>query len=145
MSDCDKYKGLLMGLIDGELTPEETGEVDAHLIKCSSCREEYEQLRETGNKIEVVSFDEPQDEILKKLWKSPYSRFTRNSGLFFVFAGWLSLIIYGLYEMFRSNEDPAFPKIAVAAVIVGFFVLLLTVVRERILTYKSDPYKEIKR
>ena len=69
MSDCEKYKGLLMGLIDGELTPEETGEVDAHLIKCSSCREEYEQLRETANKIEVVSFDEPQDEILKKLWK----------------------------------------------------------------------------
>ncbi len=145
MTDCNKYKGLLMGLIDGELTPEETGEVDAHLIKCNSCREEYEQLRETSAKIETVSFNEPQDEVLERLWKSPYSRLTRNTGLFFVFAGWLSLIIYGLYEAFRSNEEPLFPKIAVAAMIIGFVFLLLMVIRERILTYRTDPYKEVRR
>jgi anti-sigma factor RsiW len=145
MTDCDKYKALLMGLIDGELTPEEAGEVDAHLIKCNACREEYEQLRVTAAKIETVSLDEPQDEVLKRLWKSPYSRFTRNSGLFFVLAGWLSLIIYGLIEAFRSSEDPLFPKIAMAAMIIGFIVLLLLVIRERMVTYKTDPYKEVRR
>lgn len=145
MSDCEKYKGLLMGLIDGELTPEEANEINAHLIKCAECREEYEQLRETAARIETVSFREPRDKVLKSLWRSPYSRLTRNSGLILVFAGWLALIVYGLFEMFRSGDEPFFPKVAVAAVIFGFIVLLASVIRERIHTYKVDPYKEVER
>ena len=145
MTECEKYKGLLMGLIDGELTPQETSEVDAHLIRCASCREEYEQLRETADKIGTISFEEPHDQVLDKLWRSPYSRFTRNSGLLLVFAGWLSLVIYGLYEAFKSNDEPVFSKIAVAAVLIGFIILLITVVRERIISYKTDPYKEVRR
>lgn len=145
MKECEKYKGLLMGLIDKELTPKETSEINDHLIRCAECREEYEQLRETATKIETVSFVEPQDEVLRSLWKSPYSRFTRNSGLFLVFAGWIALIIYGFYEAFRSGEEPVFSKVAIAAVLFGFLVLLLSVIRERIHTYKSDPYKEVER
>lgn len=145
MKECEKYKGLLMGLIDKELTPEETSEINDHLIRCAECREEYEQLRETATKIETISFVEPQDEVLRNLWKRPYSRFTRNSGLFLVFAGWLSLIAYGLYEAFRSTEEPVFSKIATAAVLIGFIILLFSVIRERIHTYKADPYKEVKR
>jgi hypothetical protein len=145
MKECEKYKGLIMGLIDQELTPEETVEINDHLRRCEECREEYEQLRETAAKIETVSFVEPQEEALKKIWKSPYSRFTRNSGLFLVLAGWLSLVIYGLFQSFRSSEEPVFSKVAVAAVIIGFFILLFTVIRERIHEYKSDPYKEVER
>lgn len=145
MRDCEKYKPLLMGLIDQELTPEESSEVNAHLVKCEACREEYEQLRETGDKISAVSFDEPQDDVYKKLWKSPYSRFVRNSGLFLVLFGWISLFAYGLFEAFSNSEEPFFPKIALAAMIVGFFVLLFIVIRERIQTYKTDPYKEVRR
>ena len=145
MRDCEKCKGLLMGLIDGELTPEETSEINAHLIKCAECREEYEQLRETAVKIETISFEEPSDAILKKLWKSPYSRWTRHSALFLVFAGWLALIVYGLVEVFRSGHEPVFPKVAIAAIIFGFIILLFSVIRERIHTYKSDPYKEVRR
>ncbi len=145
MKDCEKYKGLMMGLIDQELSPEESGEINGHLIKCAACRQEYEQLRETGAKIETISFDEPQDEVLKRLWKRPYSRFTRNSGLFLVLAGWLTLFIYGIFEAIRSSEEPVFSKLAIAAVFIGFFILLFSVIRERIHTYKCDPYKEVKR
>ena len=145
MSDCEKYKPLLMGLIDGELTPDEAGDINGHLIKCAACREEYEQLRDTAAKIETVSFEEPHDEVLKKLWKSPYSRWTRASGLLLVLAGWLALIIYGLFEALRTSEEPLFSRMAVAAVIFGFLILLFSVIRERFHTYKTDPYREVKR
>ena len=143
--ECEKFKPLLMGLIDGELIPEETAEVNAHLIKCETCRTEYEELKDTAGKIDTVSFIEPQDEILRKLWKSPYSRFIRNSGLLLVLSGWLFLIVYALVEIFQSDGEPFLPKIAVAAVIVGFLVLLTSLIRERMHTYKVDPYKEVKR
>lgn len=145
MSDCEKYKGLLMGLIDDELTSEEAGDVNSHLIKCEACRKEYEELKETGASIGKASFIEPQDEVLSRLWKSPYSRFAKLSGLFLVIAGWISLVMYGLVQAIRSPDEPVFTRVAVAALIIGFIVLLLTVIRERIHSYKSDPYKEVKR
>ena len=145
MSECEKYKPLLMGLIDHELTPEESKEVNDHLRRCSDCREEYEDLRTTAAKIGAVSFEEPQDRDLKKIWKSPYSRFVRNSGLFLVLAGWLALILYGLVALFQDSGEPLFSRMAIAAVIIGFLVLLASVIRERLIAFKTDPYKEIER
>ena len=145
MKECDKYKGLLMGLIDDELTAEEASEVNAHLIKCASCREEYETLRTMAARIEKASFEEPTDEVLNRLWKRPYHRFMRNSGLFLVAAGYVALLVYALMEMLKSNGEPVFPKITFAAIVIGFVILLFTVIRERLHTYKTDPYKEVKR
>ena len=145
MKGCEKYKGLIMGLIDQELTPEETSELNDHLVKCADCRVEYEQLRDTGSKIETISFEEPQDAVLKKLWKSPYSRLAKVSGLAMVIIGWLVLVVYGVIEMLKDNSEPFFPKVAVVAVFLGFFILLIYVIRGRMKTYKMDPYKEVKR
>lgn len=140
-----KYKKLLMGLIDDELTSEEISDVQKHLNRCADCRREYDQLKDTAVKIKKVSFEEPQDKVLKKLWKSPFSRFTKISGLFMVIGGWVALLIYGLIESFRQTDEPVFTKIAIAAIFIGFFVLLTTVIRERIRTFKTDPYKEVER
>ena len=145
MGECEKYQGLLMGLIDNELTPEETAEINSHLIKCDNCRTEYGQLRETSDKIGTVSFAEPQDEVLEQLWKSPHSRLTRNSAFLFILGGVLAIIAYGLFEFLGSGEEAVIPKIAVVAIIIGCVILLFSVIRERIHTYKVDPYKEVKR
>lgn len=145
MKECSQYKSLLMGLMDNELTPEEVNEVDRHLIRCAECREEYEQLRETSGQIEKISFVEPADEVLENLWKMPYSRFTRNAGLFLVIGGYLALIIYALFQFLVDGTTPVFPKIVFAALIAGFFILLGSVIRERLHTFQSDPYKEVKR
>ena len=145
MNECLKYKKLLMGLIDNELTSEEITEVQQHLTRCADCRKEYEQLKDTGAKIKKVSFEEPQDKILQSLWRSPFSRFARMSGLFLVIGGWLALIIYAIIEILKQGEEPVFTKVAIAAVFIGFFVLLATVIRDRLKTYKTDPYKEVER
>ena len=143
MSACKKYKGLLMGLIDQELSPEEASEVNKHLHRCERCREEYEQLQETCNKIESISIKEPEDKILEKLWRSPYSRISKISGFLLVLFGWISLIVYTLVEWILHGSQGLFHKITIGAIILGFLVLLASVIRERIKGYKSDPYKEV--
>ena len=145
MNDCMKYKKLLMGLIDDELTSEEISDIQQHLTRCAECRKEYDELKRTGTKIKKVSFEEPQDKVLKSVWKSPFSRFARISSLIMIIGGWLVLIMYGLIEALSEGEGPVFTKIAVAAVFIGFFVLLATVIRDRIKTFKTDPYKEVER
>jgi len=143
--NCNTYKGLLMGLMDNELTPEESQEVNSHLIRCAHCREEYHRLQHASDKLKGISFTEPQDRELEKLWKSPYSRFARNFSLIIILAGWLILLAFGIFEALRAPGEPLLPKMAIAAMILGFVVLLVSVIRERIKTYKTDPYKEVEK
>ncbi|MCK5145418.1 zf-HC2 domain-containing protein [bacterium] len=145
MSDCKKYKTLLIGLMDGELSPEEIHDVNKHLVKCELCRNEYDALSSAGMEIEKVTFAEPSEAELNRLWKAPYSRWTKNSGLLMILIGWLTLIVYAVVEALRDSQEPLFSRLAVAAVIIGFLVLLVNVLRERIITYKNDPYKEVER
>jgi predicted anti-sigma-YlaC factor YlaD len=143
MGKCERYKPLLMGLIDQELTSEEAADVNQHLNRCSKCRTEYESLRETGARIGAVSFKEPEDEILETLWNPPYSHFTRISGLVMVIAGWVGLILYILYEWIVKSSGNLLPRIGVAVMAMGFVILLVNAIRERLAKYKVDPYKEI--
>jgi predicted anti-sigma-YlaC factor YlaD len=145
MAACETYQGLLMGLLDGELDPEEAQSVNTHLHRCAGCRQAYEQLRQSGKKIEAVSFTEPQDEVLNSLWKQPYSRLTRNASLLLILAGYLVLILFGIYEFIQDRSEAILPKMATVAICVGFLVLLCSVIRERLRSYKTDPYKEIER
>ncbi|MCX8109465.1 MAG: zf-HC2 domain-containing protein [Verrucomicrobiae bacterium] len=145
MKNCESFKGLIVGLLDGELTPEETRLINEHLNRCAACRGEYEKLRETTGKLASVSFMEPTDAVLEQVWKSPYSRFARNASLGMIVGGYAVLILYGVYEFVTKGKEAMPEKIAVVAIVLGFVTLLLQLILERIRTYKSDPYKEIER
>lgn len=145
MNNCESFKGLLVGLLDGELTPDETRQINEHLTRCAACRAEYEQLRETTGKLNAISFQEPTDAMLAQMWNSPFSRLTRNASLLLIIGGYVTLIGYGLFAFLTSGTEELPAKTAVAAIVLGFLILLVQLIRERIRTYKSDPYKEIQR
>ena len=48
MQSHEEYRDLLSALLDGELTPDERGEVEKHLAECAECRERLEALRATA-------------------------------------------------------------------------------------------------
>jgi anti-sigma factor RsiW len=143
--NCEPFKGLLVGLLDGELTPDETRQVNEHLTRCAACRADYEQLRETSGKLAAISFREPADAVLARVWKSPYSRLARNTSLVMIVGGYAALIGYGLFEFLTGGKEELPAKLGLAAVTLGFLILLVQLIRERIHTYKTDPYKEIER
>jgi anti-sigma factor RsiW len=144
MKNCENYKGLLVGLIDNELTPDERREINDHLIRCAACRDDYEQLLQTSGKLESVTFAEPDDATLARIWRTPFSRMTRNASLFMIIGGYLLLVGYALFGILtRGDELPA--KLGVAAVALGFLILFIQLIRERLQTYKTDPYKDIHR
>jgi anti-sigma factor RsiW len=45
MSDCDEVRHRLHPYIDNELAPEESLQVEAHLMDCARCRAEYDAIR----------------------------------------------------------------------------------------------------
>lgn len=145
MNNCESFKGLLVGLLDGELSPDEARQVNEHLTRCAACRQEYEQLRETTGKLAAVSYIEPDDAVLAQVWKSPFSRAVRNTSLVLIIGGYAGLIGYGLFEFLTSGTEELPAKMGLAAIVLGFLILLVQMIRERVKTYKTDPYKEIER
>lgn len=145
MNDCEKYRTMLVGLLDGELSPQEAVEVNEHMARCLACRREYDQLRETSGKLEALAFSEPDDEMLRRLWHSPFSRLSRIGGLVLVIGGYAALIAFALFQFFTSDTEKIWNKVSIAAIGIGFLILLIHVIRERLKTYKNDPYREIER
>lgn len=143
-TDLEKYRPLLMGLMDGELTPEEAADVNRALTRSEALREEYEKLRETTHRLDAISVLEPSDKIVRELWNSPYHRLARDGGVWLIIAGYVLLVGYGIVEFLTSNE-PIIPRIAVAGIVLGTVMLVITFIRERVRTHAVDPYKEIQR
>ncbi len=145
MNKCEKYQPLIVGLLDNELTSEEIQKLNTHLNRCEYCRKEFDEMKEMSAKLTLPSFKEPEDKILEQLWKSPYTRFTHNTGIFMILGGYLCFVGYGFYTFIVNKKEPVLPKIAIAALIIGFLILVFSIIRERMKTYKKDIYKEVKR
>lgn len=133
----------MMGMMDGELTEDESIRMNNHLIRCSSCREELEQIKVTSSKLDNINIKEPEKGIVDKSWKSPYSKLTKNFGILLVIAGWLIMMMYGAYEFIVTKDAESIPKYAFVIILVGIAILFLTVLRDRIRSYRNDPYKEV--
>jgi anti-sigma factor RsiW len=145
MANCEHYRGLLSGLLDDELTPEESSELNRHLIRCASCRSDYEELRRTEEKLEAISYVEITDQAARSLWKMPYGRFLSIASLVLVIGGYAALLLYGLITYLTDGDEDLFGRVALGAIVIGFLVLLGSLIVERISTYRVDPYKEIER
>jgi anti-sigma factor RsiW len=144
MANCERYRTLLSGLLDGELTAEETVEINGHLIRCASCRADYEELRKTETKLAAVAFTEVTDEAARSFWRLPYSRALRNAALVMIVGGYAALLAMAFFSLLAGGEN-LFTKLVGAAIGIGVLLLLGMLVIERIVTYRVDPYKEIER
>jgi len=142
--ELSDYRPLLMGLLDGELSTEELSRVNEALRRSAALREEYEQLREAAGKLESLSLLETPDVIARRLWKSPYHRILRHGGVWMILGGYLILILFAIYQSLIEDGINV-PSLTLAAIVMGSLMLLLSFVRERWETYKTDPYKEIER
>lgn len=143
--DDEHYSELLSGLIDGELSPEEANTVNKHLSRCATCRAEYESLLEDTSKLDTLSFREPQDEALDGLWRLPFSGFARYAGLLLVIGGYLLFIGFGFIEFLTNEEEDFVARFGVMGIVIGLLILFGIAVIERVISYKTDPYKEIER
>ena len=143
--DCEHYREMISGLIDNELNAEEVNTVNQHLSRCTECRAEYDSLIENTEKLNSLSFREPQDVVMQNFWRLPFSRFARNAGLVLVVIGYLFLVAYGFTTFFLDPEEGLMGKIALATFIIGGLIVFGIALIERLTTYKTDPYKEIDR
>jgi len=68
----------------------------------------------------------------------------RGTGFFLLIIGLIAVVLYGIYEAVTSPEFLTVKGIGITVILLGLFVVFLSVVRERYHESKHDPYKGVK-
>lgn len=146
---CEPFKPLLSGYVDAELTPEEQTSLTNHLSHCSECRAELAALREVDGVTRAMKHEIPSDVFWDRYWLSVYHRLERGLGWILLSAGAALLLSFGLWHFVTGflldSGAPLVVRAGSALAALGFAILIVGLVRERIRTWRADPYKEVKR
>ncbi len=134
---------------DGILTEEEKRELRRLTLKDNKTERE---LKEIDKLKEVIGMLEPvnPEKEWEEYWSSLYNRLERGIGwIIFSIGAIFTLTFFGfqfIKELIRDPELALCAKIGLIALILGLAILFVSVLRERIILYKTDKYsKEVKR
>ncbi len=147
---CDEFKPMLTGYLDGELTPERSAELEAHLAACEACRRELAELTGLKEELAMMKFKEPPDVELERYWRSVYNRLERGLGWILLSVGAIIVLCYGAFqlieEMIKDPRVAVLLKVGVVALVFGAVILFVSLLRERLAVRKVDKYsKEVER
>ncbi len=143
--NCEQNKIMLSAMIDNELPSQSVVQLNDHMVRCETCRKEYDQLCKVSNQLKKNGFEIPGDERMDQFWNAPYTGLIKKLSYLLVGGGILILFLVGLYQFFILESHHGLETWAVSAIIIGIVFLMATIIINRIQTYKTDPYKEVKR
>ena len=146
---CDKYKDLLMGYLDDEISEQERVELEKHLAECEDCKKELADFKDLKSITDDITFYQPEDEVFDQYWSNIYNRIERTAGWIILSVSGMVLLFYAGFKMIEDIiHDPTISWIfkgALVAFIAALSVLTVSVLRERLNTRKKDRYKDIRR
>lgn len=97
----------------------------------------------------MFELKKPPEEIWDKYWLGVYNRIERTLGWILLSIGSVILLTFALYEgakaLLQFLSAPSIPfilKIGLLAVLGGAVILIVSVIREKIFTAKSDKYQK---
>lgn len=143
--EMDRKQQLLMGLMDGELSLEETAEIRECLRREQSLRDEYNQLLRAGDALALLGEAELDEQRLRALWRSPFEMGVRRGSYLLIASGFLGLLGFAAWEYVEHGHRELLPVVAAGGISVGVLLLFVQVLRDRILAWKKDPYREIEK
>ena len=146
---CEQAEMLVMGLLDNELSKEETQAVEQHLASCSRCASKYESFKNLKKDTSEMKFKSLPEVYWDEYWQHVYNRIERSIGWIFFSVGAIIIsIITGytiLQEYFLNPEEPLGIKIGVGLLGIGTIVLFVSVLREKLMVRSVDKYRSIQR
>ena len=131
----------LMRFLDGELPPGEVARVRDALERSTELQRELRIFEAIRHDVGGLSYDPPAH---RSVWDGVQRRLTRPLGWILFVAGAIVWLAYGALVFATSPANPI-EKLAVAAVCIGFLLLLGGTVSERIRESRTDPYRDIQR
>ncbi len=146
---CDKYKEMLMGYLDGELSDDQSREIEKHLNECTGCSEELGQFRKLKEITDDISLNEPEDRVFEQYWSSVYNRIERRIGwILLSVSGMVLAICLGFMAIEAIVRDHTISIVLKSGLLVFYaslVILFFSVLREKLYFRKKDRYKDVRR
>ncbi len=103
----------------------------------------------TDFKLNKKELKKPSSEAWKKYEESIYNRLERKVGWIFLSIGAMTLLFFGGYKLVEGLiKDPSSSlilKIGILVVLAGVVIMLVSLAREQLFSYKKERYKEIEK
>jgi hypothetical protein len=142
----DRFERLMTAALDDELTLDEREEFESLLATSPERLREWQRYQQLKGLTMQIRFRNPPEEVWDRYWVDVYNRLERRVGWILVSIGAIILLSYAGFHAVRSILDmPWFLKTAILAVLFGGIILFVSVIREKLFTWKTDRYKEIQR
>ena len=139
----------MMAALDGECSTEQVDELERALAENDGLRDEWSELNRLKEVTNMMSIRKPPEEVWQDYWGSVYARLERSIAWVLISVGAIVLLSWGIWEVIREvvadSQIHGGIKLALAALLLGVVVLLVSVVREKLFTHRADPYKDIER
>jgi len=136
---------MLSAYLDGELTQASAQRVRVHLEDCEECRRAFDEMARLQAMTKELAFAEPPEARMKELEKSLSVQAPRRLGWLFAVGGCVAWLVYGVVAYVRHWRPPTAEELIASAVVIGFVLLFVSVVVERLRQLPHDRYRRIEK
>lgn len=148
--ELDRFRQLMTGELDGELSAEERTEFERLLAGSPERRNEWNELQRLKGITMKLRFFEPPPEVWGRYWISVYNRLERRVAWILVSLGAMIVLGFAGYHLVEAlvaeSHTPWWLKAGALALMAGGVILFVSVLREKRFTRKTDIYqKEVER
>jgi len=133
----------LTGYLDGELTQQQAQRVELHLAACAECAALLAELQALRARIGATRLSDTDADHWRENMNEPGVSLFRG-------LGWLLLIgagvLIGAVAVYAFFTDPAIGtgwKALITLFYLGWVALFVSVLRQRLIERRADPYKDV--
>lgn len=145
--DCKLFEELIVRYVDGELSTPERKKLEGHLATCGECREDLERLKNWKGVSGKMKNKLLPDMAWEEYWQHLYNRLERGISWILISIGATIILGIAAYQfvlnLFKAEDLGSVEKIGIFALVFGFVILFLSVLREKLMVRKHDKYEEI--
>lgn len=142
--NCEGIETMISGYVDQELTQQDAQRVRLHLEDCAACRQLYTELKDLKGRVARLDWPRGDEAELEVLERDLLARLSAGIGWFLVVLGAALLLIFGIVEFLGADSMPWYEKLGIALFWLAPVALLASVIRQRLLTYRNDKYRNVK-
>ncbi len=137
-------EALISGYVDGELTQRDDQRVRLHLEDCVQCRNIAGEMRKLKEATMTSDFQVPEDTQWDEKPRGSVSGFLSNFGWMIAIAWVVAIIGFVIWQVATDAEN-LLEAVLVFGLWLGFGLVFLSVLIDRLKTYRTDPYRRVEK
>lgn len=145
----EKKIELIEKYFDGNADEKERREIERMLADDPEFTDEFKEQQTIIEELNKMKLKDPGVEFWDSYWKTLYNRIERGIAWILISMGAIIIIGFGavnaIEELINENSLPLLAKIGIYALIVGFVILIVSIVREKLIFRNKDKYRNIER